>query len=158
MRFRLAAVVAALAASASVVEAQGGGASANAACTGISSDACQQAVDFFQYMAPQLGTAMTGGNTTLGQGGTLGGRRFGIVPRFALGVRVNAVQGNVPNFAPAAQLPGSNPPAARELTTETSIIPMPAVDLALGLFKGVHSRCRTSAASTCCSALRTYRK
>jgi hypothetical protein len=136
MRFRLAAVVA-LAASASVVEAQGGGASANAACTGISSDACQQAVDFFQYMAPQLGTAMTGGNTTLGQGGTLGGRRFGIVPRFALGVRVNAVQGNVPNFAPAAQLPGSNPPAARELTTETSIIPMPAVDLALGIFKGV---------------------
>jgi hypothetical protein len=88
-------------------------------------------------MAPQLGTAMTGGNTTLAQGGTLGGRRFGIVPRFALGVRVNAVQGNVPTFAPTAQLPGSNPPPARELATESSYVPMPAVDLALGVFKGV---------------------
>ena len=137
MRFRVTAAVSLLAVSASVAGAQGGGASANAGCTGISADACQQAVDFFQYMAPQLGTAMTGGNTTLAQGGTLGGRRFGIVPRFALGVRVNAVQGNVPNFAPAAQLPGSNPPPARELTTVNQFVPMPAVDLALGVFKGV---------------------
>src|SRR5205823_2689698 len=39
----------------------------------ISQDACQQAIDLFQYMAPQLGAAITGGNATLGQGGTLGG-------------------------------------------------------------------------------------
>ena len=33
----------------------------------------QQAVDVFQFMAPQLGLALAGGNATLGQGGALGG-------------------------------------------------------------------------------------
>lgn len=137
MRFRFAAAVALLSASTSVVEAQGGGAPATSQCTGIAGDACQQAVDFFRYMAPQLGTAMTGGNTTLAQGGSLGGRRFGLVPRFALGVRVNAVMGNVPTFAPNVGLPPDPTPASRELLTETSYVPLPAVDLALGVFKGI---------------------
>jgi hypothetical protein len=120
-------------------QAQGGGATAHSSCVGPAADACQQAVDFFQYMAPQLGTAMTGGNTTLAQGGSMGGMRFGIIPRFALGVRVNAVQGNRPVYAPTlAPLAGASapPPAARELATETQIVPLPAVDLALGVFKG----------------------
>src|SRR5687767_7462324 len=136
MRFRFAAAVALLSVSTSVVEAQGGGAPATSQCTGVAGDACQQAVDFFQYMAPQLGTAMTGGNTTLAQGGTLGGPRFGLIPRIAIGVRVNAVQGNVPNFNPALQA-GGPPPAAQELTTEAQFVPMPAVDVALGVFKGL---------------------
>ncbi|HZF73263.1 MAG TPA: hypothetical protein VEZ51_07515, partial [Gemmatimonadaceae bacterium] len=38
-----------------------------------SQDACQKAIDLFKYMAPQLGTAIAGGNPTLGQGGNLGG-------------------------------------------------------------------------------------
>src|SRR5687768_12415112 len=135
MRVRFVKTLAILAASATVAGAQGGGATASTSCTGISADACQQAIDFFQYMAPQLGTAITGGNTTLAQGGSLGGMRFGIVPRIAIGVRVNAVQGNVPNFAPVAAT--GAPPAARELTTESQFIPGPAVDVALGLFKGV---------------------
>jgi hypothetical protein len=138
MRFRFAVAIGLLAMSARAVAAQGGGAAANPACTGVAADACQQAIDFFQYMAPQLGTAMTGGNTTLAQGGTLGGLRFGVVPRFAIGVRVNAVQGSVPNFAPAAQLPTATaPPAAQQLTTEAQFVPMPAVDVALGVFKGL---------------------
>src|SRR5919204_6253244 len=36
-------------------------------------DACQQSIDLFKYMVPQLGIAITGGNATLGQGGALGG-------------------------------------------------------------------------------------
>jgi len=57
----------------------------------VTQDGCQQAVDVFQYMAPQLGAAIAGGNATLGQGGTLGG--FG---HFSLGVRANAVDGTLP--------------------------------------------------------------
>lgn len=127
-------------ASAGTAQAQGGGASAHPSCAGPAADACQQAVDFFGYMAPQLGTAMTGGNTTLAQGGSLGGLRFGLIPRFALGVRVNAVQGNAPDYDPTfAPLAGANapPPAATQLTTSNAIVPMPAIDLALGVFKGV---------------------
>ena len=139
MRFRFATVVGLIAASASAAGAQGGGGTAHPLCTGVGADACQQAIDFFDYMAPQLGTAMTGGNTTLAQGGSLGGLRFGFIPRFALGVRVNAVMGNVPTFAPAPQLPGTTtPPQATTppLATESFYLPLPAVDLAIGVFKG----------------------
>jgi hypothetical protein len=137
MRFRFVAAVGFVAMSASLAGAQGGGAPATAQCTGVAGDACQQAVDFFRYMAPQLGTAMTGGNTTLAQGGSMGGRRFGLVPRFSVGVRVNAVMGNVPNFEPGVGLPGDPTPASRELTTETAFVPLPAVDASIGIFKGV---------------------
>jgi hypothetical protein len=135
MRFR-SAVIGVLAYPA-VVFAQGGGASADPGCTGIAADACQQAIDFFKYMAPQLGTAMMGGNTTLAQGGSLGGRRLGLIPHFAIGVRVNAVQGNAPQFAPNVLLPtATGPGAARELATDNAIVPLPAVDVAVGVFKG----------------------
>jgi hypothetical protein len=135
MRFRSAVI--GLLALPAVVVAQGGGAPAQAGCTSVAADACQQAVDFFKYMAPQLGTAQMGGNATLAQGGTLGGRRLGLIPHFAIGVRVNAVQGSVPTFAVAPQLPTATaPPAAREITTEDTFVPLPAVDLAVGVFKG----------------------
>jgi hypothetical protein len=135
MRFRFAAAVGLLAISTSAVGAQG--APATSQCTGVAGDACQQAVDFFRYMAPQLGTAMTGGNTTLAQGGSMGGRRFGLVPRFAVGVRVNAVMGNVPNFNPTIGLPTAGTPASRQLTTENAYVPLPAVDASIGIFKGL---------------------
>ena len=51
----------------------------------VTQDACQQAVDVYQFMAPQLGLALTGGNATLGQGGALGG-----LGHFSIGVRANA--------------------------------------------------------------------
>lgn len=134
MRFRSIAVM---------MVALGGAAGAQSAepgCKGPAADACQQAVDFFRYMAPQLGTAMTGGNTTLAQGGALGGLRLGLIPRIALDVRVNAVQGNVPDYNPTfSPLAGANapPPASKQITTSTAIVPLPAVDLALGVFKGI---------------------
>ena len=138
MRFRSMAAIALVAATATSLQAQGGGAAAHPSCTGLAADACQQAVDFFRYMAPQLGTAMTGGNTTLAQGGSLGGRTMGLVPKFAVGVRLNLVQGNAPDYAPVAQpLTASAPPAARQLTTVNAVVPMPTVDLAVGVFKGV---------------------
>src|SRR5215468_9205990 len=54
-------------------------------------DGCQQAIDLFKYMVPQLGVAMTGGNATLGQSSTLGG-----LGHFSLGIRANVIQGTVP--------------------------------------------------------------
>jgi len=42
-------------------------AQANSCAVGLTQDACQKAVDVFQYVAPQLGTAITGGNATLGR-------------------------------------------------------------------------------------------
>src|SRR5678815_1661452 len=58
----------------------------------VAQDGCQQAYDLFQFMAPQLGISLAGGNATLGQGGTLGG-----LGHFTIGVRGNVVQGLLPD-------------------------------------------------------------
>lgn len=92
-------------------------------------DACQQAIDLFRYMVPQLGVAMTGGNTTLAQGGALGG-----LPHFALGIRGNLVAGTVP----VPQNPETDGAVARpDYPTENQVVGLPAVDLAVGVFKGL---------------------
>ncbi len=137
MRFRIA--VAATLVTAAAASAGAQGALANANCTGVKADACQQAVDLLSYMTPQLGTALAGGNTTLAQGGNLGGRTLGLIPKFAIGLRLNVVMGNIPQLqAPTVTLPAATAPlAARAFTTAASVVGLPAVDVAVGVFKGV---------------------
>jgi len=97
----------------------------------VSQDACQKAVDLFKYVAPQLGTAISGGNATLGQGGSLGG-----LGHFSIGIRVNVVQGSLPqiqNTSVAANGAQNSPP----FETKSQFIPMPTADLAIGIFKGL---------------------
>jgi hypothetical protein len=97
----------------------------------ISQDACQKAIDLFQYMAPQLGTSIAGGNATLGQAGSLGG-----LGHFSAGFRVNALQGSLPqiqNVTPSTTGATNTPP----IDTKTQLFPMPTAELAVGLFKGL---------------------
>lgn len=98
--------------------------------TRAAQDACQKAIDLFQYMAPQLGVAITGGNATLGQGGTLGG-----LGHFSIGLRVNAVQGSLPQINDVT--PSATGATSSRYETETQIIALPTADLAIGLFKGI---------------------
>jgi hypothetical protein len=92
-------------------------------------DACQQAVDLFALMAPQLGVAITGGNATLGQGGALGG-----LGHFAVELRGNVLAGNVPQL----QTPATNGAVRRtDYPTKTQVLGLPAVDGSIGLFKGL---------------------
>jgi len=98
--------------------------------TRASQDACQKAIDLFKYMAPQLGTSITGGNATLGQGGNLGG-----LGHFSLGLRVNAVQGSLPQIQnTSVAVTGAQ---STQFDTKTQIIPMPTADLAIGVFQGI---------------------
>lgn len=96
-------------------------------------DACQKAVDLFNYVMPQLGTAVAGGNATLGLGSTLGG-----LGHFSFGLRATAVEGHLPEFN-SADSPGFSITAAEasDYKGNKAAIPMPAVDLAIGLFKGI---------------------
>jgi hypothetical protein len=92
-------------------------------------DACQQAIDLFQFMAPQLGIAITGGNATLGQGGSLGG-----LGHFVVEVRANVLAGNVPQI----QTPSTNGAQQRtNYPTKTQFLGLPSVDGSIGLFKGL---------------------
>ena len=97
----------------------------------ISQDACQKAIDLFRYLAPQLGTSIAGGNATLGQGGNLGG-----LGHFSAGIRVNAVQGSLPQ-AQNIQISTSGASRTTPIDTKSQYFPMPTADLAIGVFKGL---------------------
>lgn len=93
-------------------------------------DACQKAIDLLNYMTPQLGTLIAGGNATIGQGGTLGG-----LGHFALSVRANAMRASLPDIDAAGVNYGT---AQRsEYVTEAQWAALPVVDAAFGLFKGI---------------------
>src|SRR5437868_7058225 len=97
----------------------------------ISQDACQKAIDVCRYLAPQLGTSIAAGNATLGQGGNLGG-----LGHFSAGIRVNAVQGSLPQ-AQNIQISTSGASRTTPIDTKSQYFPMPTADLAIGVFKGL---------------------
>jgi hypothetical protein len=106
-------------------------AQANSCAAGLTQDACQKAVDVFQYLAPQLGTAITGGNATLGQGGALGG-----LGHVSLGLRVNAVKGTIAQVNDPSAQPVLTGARATAYPTKDAPVPMPTVDAAVGIFRG----------------------
>src|SRR5256885_4022404 len=116
---------------ASEVHAQGGGLSSPVCPAGtntatrVAQDACQQAYDVYQFMAPQLGLALAGGNATLGQASTLGG--FG---HFSIGARINGFQGSLPqvqNFQQSTAGAQRNP----ALQTKDQWLGLPTADAAI---------------------------
>lgn len=138
MRYRVLSAVGMLALSANVAQAQtgNGGATQDPQCVAaniLTRDACQQTVDLFNYVAPLLGTALAGGNTTMAQGGSLG-TRLGFVPHVSVGVRLNAVLGGVPDVQSPSPA-GIQNRASNEVSSVP--VPMPVVDAAIGVFKGI---------------------
>src|SRR5687767_1088218 len=118
--------------SANACPAGGSTTTAAGAQANIARDACLQAVDLFQFMAPQLGLALTGGNTTPGQGGTLGG-----IGHFVVAVRGNVFTGDLPKVADFPAPRNQNPQTTRQLPSETQLIGLPVVDAAIGIFRGI---------------------
>jgi hypothetical protein len=98
-------------------------------------DACVTTTDIFQYVTPQLGVVLTGGNAVLGQGGVLGGLPG--LPRFSLGVRGTVITGNLPTI----QAPSVSGPAPRTSTnpypTTDQYMTLPSADASLSLFRGI---------------------
>jgi hypothetical protein len=121
--------------------AQGGGLSQSVCPPGTSTagipdaqmaaqDACQQAYDLYQFMSPQLGLALTGGNATIGQGGVLGG-----LGHFSIGVRGNVFNGKLPQVD---QFTTSTSGAQqRTLPVKDQVLGLPTADAAIGIFKGL---------------------
>jgi hypothetical protein len=98
--------------------------------TRAAQDACQQAYDLYQFMAPQLGLALVGGSTTMGQGGALGG-----LGHFSIGIRGNVFRGEIPDVTNFTQ--SVNGAQRQTLPTDKQIIGLPTVDAAVGVFKGL---------------------
>lgn len=90
----------------------------------------QQAADLFQYLAPQLATAIAGGSPTLGQSSTLGG-----LGHFSIGARGTAVNGSLPDVASFPTCYTGKYSAT--LSTSSQVIPGGGADAAIGIFGGV---------------------
>lgn len=118
--------------SAEMVHAQ----SATPVCTvtpasaGNAADVCRKAADIFAFVVPQVGVALAGGNTVLGEGGTLGG--WG---KRSVTLRVTAVDGRLPENDVTLSL---NSPTAQSSDFGASRVPVPmaSLDAAVGLFPG----------------------
>lgn len=92
-------------------------------------DACQKVADLFNYMNMQLGTWVAGGNPTLGQGGTLGG-----LGHLSVGVRANVMKATIPSVDEIHVQTGA--PVSSQIPSEDRWVGLPAVDVAVGLFRG----------------------
>lgn len=116
-----------IAVAAAPVAAQG----VNPQCTvTVTQDACQKTIDVFQYLAPQLGVIIAGGNATLGVGGTIGG--FG---RIYLSGRANLVSADIPRVD---QVPASTSGAhSDQYPTQSQFAGVPQADAAIGIFRGI---------------------
>ncbi|HUQ46188.1 MAG TPA: hypothetical protein VM033_06030 [Gemmatimonadaceae bacterium] len=93
-------------------------------------NAKQQAADVFQYVAPQLATAIAGGSPTLGQTSTLGG-----LGHFSVGVRGTALKGSIPQVN---QFPTCySGKYSATLPTSSQVLPGAGADAAIGIFGGL---------------------
>ena len=110
------------------LSAQGG---INPQCTaGVTQDACQKAIDVFQYLAPQLGAVIAGGNATLGVGGTLGG-----LGRIYISGRANLVRSDIPRVDQVT--PSTTGAHADVYPTQNMFAGIPEADVAVGIFRGL---------------------
>jgi hypothetical protein len=115
--------------------AQGGGLTASPCPSGTpqqvaAQDACTQAYDIYQFMAPQLGVALAGGNAMLGQGSVLGG-----LGHFAVAVRGNVFKGQLPQVDQFNE--SATGAQQQNLPTKDQVLGLPTADAAIGIFKGI---------------------
>lgn len=98
--------------------------------TRVAQDACQQAYDLYQFMSPQLGLALAGGNATIGQGSVLGG-----LGHLSVGVRGNVFNGRLPQVDKFSQ--STSGAKQVNLPASDQVLGLPTADAAIGIFKGI---------------------
>jgi hypothetical protein len=96
---------------------------------GYTQDACRKTVDLFNYLAPQISTALAGGAATIGQGGVQGG-----FPHWAIGLRATAVNGAFPSVQDVAF--STTGQQASTYASEAQYVPMLSVDGSIGIYEG----------------------
>src|SRR5260221_1067327 len=98
--------------------------------TKIAQDACQKAIDLFQYVAPQLGAIVAGGSATQGFSGSLGG-----LGHFSVGIRGNAINGSLPDVDRV--VPATRGAEQSTYTIADAALALPTGNVAIGLFNGL---------------------
>ena len=92
-------------------------------------DACQKAIDLFQFMAPQLGVIIVGGNAVLGEHSAMRGPGH-----FSVGLRANAIASLLPQGD--SHTPAITGATRSDYAVDKQVIGAPVLDAAVGLFRG----------------------
>lgn len=93
-------------------------------------DACQKARDLFAFAAPQVASALAGGNAVIGDGSSLGG-----LGKLSLAVRATALRGAIPRADQVVLSPlGAR---ATDIATEGQWIPAVTAEGSLGVLPGL---------------------
>jgi hypothetical protein len=98
--------------------------------TKIAQDACQKAIDLFQYIAPQLAALVAGGNAIQGFTGTVGG-----LLHFSLGIRGNGMNGSLPDVDRVT--PATSGAQQSTYTITDAFFGLPVGDASIGIFRGL---------------------
>lgn len=96
----------------------------------VTADACQKAVDLFQFVAPQLAATIAGGNAVSGEHSTLRG-----LGHFSIGLRANAIESTLPRVD--QHTPAVTGAVRSDYGVDKQWIAAPVFDAAIGLFRGV---------------------
>ncbi len=137
----LAAMAAALLATSHRASAQGSGGDivtpaidprcrAEIASERITQDGCQKALDLFNFMAPQLGIMLVGGNAVAGEHSTLRGPGH-----VSLGVRANGIEAALPRVD--QRTPATTGAVSSDYAVRSQWVAAPVLDAAIGLFRGI---------------------
>ena len=94
-------------------------------------DVCQKARDLFAFLIPQVGKAVAAGNPIPGDAGSLGG--FG---KRAISLRIVGVEAQLPRNNVQLSFT-SSAVSSSDFGAVRTAIPLPAVDLAVGVLPGV---------------------
>ena len=98
--------------------------------TKIAQDACVKALDLFQYIVPQLGALVAGGNLTQGLTSTVGG-----LGHFSVGVRGNGIIASFPDIDRV--VPATRGAQSSNYTISKPMVGLPVGDLTIGITKGL---------------------
>lgn len=93
-------------------------------------DACQKINDLYQFLAPQIGVSLSGGNIMLGESGSLG-----TPGKSSLVIRLTAVDGFVPSNS--VNLSASGNAVSSDFGAQRAPIPVPSLDAAVSIFQGM---------------------
>ncbi len=96
----------------------------------VTRDACQKAIDLFQFVAPQLAGTLVGGSAVQGEHSTLRG-----LGHYSLGLRANAVRARLPQVD--QHTPSVTGAVASDYAVDERWIAAPVLDAAIGIFRGV---------------------
>ncbi|MGH7663999.1 MAG: hypothetical protein ACRENI_06850 [Gemmatimonadaceae bacterium] len=93
-------------------------------------DACQKAIDLFEFLAPQLGATLAGGKALIGARSSTGR-----LPSFSIDLRATALTASIPQFT--VDTPSTEGAVRTDYGIDRQVIALPVATASVGVFPGI---------------------